>query len=96
MPLFPMDVQYDDPEKLADVIDDIFSKSDLEKEGDYLESGEEVMEETIDLVTDAEALQICTEWRDKYHVTVGVSWGDLPYDLQQKWLKYSCDYHLKD
>ena len=31
-----------------------------------------------------------------YRVSIGVSWGDLPYNLQQKWLEYSCDYHMSD
>jgi hypothetical protein len=47
-------------------------------------------------ITDTEAVATCTEWMKKYNVIVGASWGDLPFDLQQRWLEYSCDYHLKD
>ena len=47
-------------------------------------------------ITDAEAIETCTKWKEQYHVIVGASWGDLPYDMQQKWLEYSCDYHMKD
>lgn len=47
-------------------------------------------------VTDSEATALCTEWKSKYSVVQGVSWGNLPYDLQQKWLTYSCDYHFKN
>ena len=36
----------------------------------------------------------CTEWKKLYSVIKGVSWGNLPYDLQKKWVKYSCDYHI--
>jgi len=45
-------------------------------------------------ISDAEAQKTCTEWKDKYSVVIGVSWGSLPYDLQQKWMSYSCDYHM--
>jgi len=47
-------------------------------------------------ITDAEATKACNEWKSQYAVSVGVSWGSLPYDLQKKWLEYSCDYHLLD
>jgi len=46
-------------------------------------------------MTDAEALKACTEWKEKYSVAVGVSWGSLPFDLQQRWVHASCDYHLQ-
>lgn len=46
------------------------------------------------LLSDVEAHKICTEWKEKYQVQVGVGWGLLPFDLQKKWLEYSCDYHL--
>ena len=45
-------------------------------------------------LTDAQAESLCTEMKSKYSVVPGVSWGSLPYDLQQKWVHYSCDYHL--
>ena len=44
-------------------------------------------------ITDAEASKLCSEWQTNYHVIKGVSWGDLPYDLQQQWVHYSCDSH---
>lgn len=45
-------------------------------------------------ITDAEAHEECTKMKNTYNVDVGVSWGTLPYELQKKWLEYSCDYHL--
>lgn len=97
MPIFPMAEEYLDTEKLADLIDDVYGKAEAEEKEDYLdveESKEEVTE--VLAVTDAEATLLCTEWKEKYNVAIGVSWGDLPYELQQKWLAYSCDYHMKD
>lgn len=36
----------------------------------------------------------CFEWRDGYAVLVGVSWGKLPFDLQQKWELYNCNDYM--
>jgi hypothetical protein len=47
-------------------------------------------------LTDAEATKLCGEWKGNYSVVPGVSWGNLPFDLQQQWLHNSCDYHLSD
>jgi len=99
IPEFYMKVQYNDPESLADAVDDIFSK--VAEDDKYLEKvsekddDEEAKDSSKITLTDAEAGKICSEWKQKYNVAVGASWGDLPYDLQQKWLSYSCDYHLK-
>ena len=110
MPLFPLDEKYMDAEALADAIDDIFSKEGaldqefygigggnegLDKDNDMFNVGGQ-LEDPVNAITDAEAVAVCTEWKEKYHVVVGASWGELPYDLQQKWLEYSCDYHMKD
>jgi len=46
------------------------------------------------LLSDAEAIKLCKEWKVKYSVAVGISWGNLPYDLQQRWLKTKCDVYL--
>lgn len=109
MPEFELDLKYQDAEVLADAIDDVFGKSggrddysseekeswekyddhnDKEKGGDIENDNKE------SVVTDSESKELCLEWRKKYSVVQGVSWGNLPHDLQQKWLKYSCDYHL--
>ena len=47
-------------------------------------------------LSDIESTKLCNEWKGNYSVVPGVSWGDLPFDLQQKWLHYSCDYHLTE
>lgn len=100
MPEFELAEEYEDPEKLADVIDDVYGRSEKEEKEDFLEEGEEAQgseeEKEILAVSDAEAVELCSDWKEKYKVVVGVSWGDLPFDLQQRWIAYSCDYHLKD
>eukprot|EP01039_Chlorochromonas_danica_P001525 gene1525-1663_t len=102
MPEFELAEEFEDPEKLADVIDDVYGRSEKEEKEDFLleEEGQEVKgseeEKEILAVSDAEAVELCSDWKEKYKVVVGVSWGDLPYDLQQRWIAYSCDYHLKD
>ena len=65
-------------------------------EGFFMDGGQDAVGETAPAITDTEAVATCTEWKTKYNVIVGASWGDLPYDLQQKWLEYSCDYHMKE
>lgn len=105
MPEFEMDPKYRDSEELADLIDDLFKNVDDKESGSSAKysysygssSKDKDYEESKDsTVTDAEAEKQCTEWKEKYSVVMGVSWGNLPYDLQQKWLHYSCDYHLSD
>jgi hypothetical protein len=99
MPEFPLSSEYEDPEKLADVIDDVFGKAsadDKTTEDLFAENAREEEEEKISNISDADAIKLCVEWKEKFLVVPGVSWGDLPYDLQQQWLHYSCDYHLKD
>lgn len=36
----------------------------------------------------------CFEWRDTYGVLVGVSWGKLPFELQQRWELYNCNDYM--
>lgn len=100
MPEFELDPEYQDAEALADVANDIFSKGDQDDDFMYHENyGDKKADTTSEKepsVSDAEATKTCTEWKEKYSVAVGISWGNLPYDLQQKWLHYSCDYHLGD
>ena len=109
MPEFQLDPIYQDADKLADAIDDVFSttgdKDDYEVEEkkkweEFDDYDDKVKKKDVDekdkamTLTDAEATAICTDWMIKYSVVQGVSWGNLPFDLQQKWLSYSCDYHF--
>lgn len=106
MPEFELDSVYLDAEKLADAIDDVFGKSggkddyseqerkSWDKYDDDDKSSVDVRKPLQSTVTDADATKLCLEWKSKYSVVQGVSWGNLPYDLQQKWLTYSCDYHF--
>jgi hypothetical protein len=101
VPVFALVPQYLDAEKLADAIDEIFARSGYPEfeslsGGSGSGSSEEEFKEEFSPLTDAEAMQVCTEMKEQFHVIVGVSWGDLPFDLQNKWLANSCDYHLGD
>ena len=109
MPDFELEDKYKSKEKLSDLIDDITGKVDdkyLDKYGyddDYgkkkksgdasSSSGDGKSDLTL---SDEEAKKLCKEWKTNYSVITGVSWGNLPYDLQQKWIANSCDYHLAD
>jgi hypothetical protein len=102
MPEFELDPKFQDAEDLADAIDDVFGKSG--GKDDYNEKSWDKYDDDVDTpdsgssaeltLTDAEATAICLEWKTKYSVVKGVTWGNLPYDLQQRWLKYACDYHI--
>ena len=95
MPHFYMDSKYTDPEKLADAIDDKFEhfeSKDDDKQGSSKSSKYDDYKASS--ISDADALKECEDWKAMYSVVVGVSWGNLPQDLQQKWMQYSCDYHL--
>lgn len=97
MPEFELDSNYENGDTLADFIDDTFGKvaTGASEDGYKSNSEEEASEKSIAL-SDTEAEEKCMEMKSKYSVVVGVSWGELPYDLQQKWLEYSCDYHMKE
>ena len=93
MPHFYMDQKYTDAEALADIIDDKFeAKDDYEKDSKKKFKYDDFTEEAS--ITDAEAAKACEKWKADYSVVIGVSWGSLPQDLQQKWMQYSCDYHM--
>jgi len=65
---------------------------------DYDDPGEEGAEGKADTfrdnLSDADARHICSDWRTEHNVVVSVSWGSLPFQLQQKWMQYACDYLL--
>lgn len=93
MPQFYVDPKYTDAEKLADIIDDKFeAKDDYETESKGKSKYDDFAEELS--ITDTEAAKTCEKWKKEYSVVIGISWGSLPQDLQQKWMQYSCDYHL--
>lgn len=48
-----------------------------------------------DNLSDADARGLCSSWRETHNVVIGVSWGSLPFELQQKWLQYACDFLLQ-
>lgn len=109
---YVIDPMYLDAEILADAIDSALGHiDDEEKEnrgntgrffggtrerGDDNEKDDDLFNTSKDRISDAEAIKICGEWKSLYSVIKGVSWGNLPYDLQKKWVNYNCDYHLSD
>lgn len=48
------------------------------------------------MLSPQEASQICARWKDEYDVTVGISWGTLPLDMQDQWRQYNCDLYAQD
>ena len=46
------------------------------------------------MISVEEATKLCNEWHKKYNVVPNASWGDLPDDLQKKWVKINCDRYL--
>lgn len=95
IPDFPLDKKYEDAESLADMIDDTLSRKD--DNYDYKMSSLDDVPSTKKIepvISDTEAKKACNDWKTKYEVVIGVSWGKLPYDLQGKWMSYHCDLHL--
>jgi hypothetical protein len=55
-------------------------------------AGEEVQDKDLaDGLSDEEKEKECRGMKDNYNVIIGVSWGTLPYDLQDKWRAMRCD-----
>jgi len=106
-PEFPLDAKYLDAEVLADTIDQVLAHAGEEgdeddKKDDFLMVGGSGSSgagggggySSEPAPSDEEILAMCKEWKDKYSVVQGVSWGGLPFDLQSKWLKLKCDIYL--
>eukprot|EP00607_Mallomonas_marina_P005171 CAMPEP_0182429608 /NCGR_PEP_ID=MMETSP1167-20130531/31558_1 /TAXON_ID=2988 /ORGANISM="Mallomonas Sp, Strain CCMP3275" /LENGTH=217 /DNA_ID=CAMNT_0024613537 /DNA_START=124 /DNA_END=777 /DNA_ORIENTATION=+ len=99
MPEFEIEEKYKDAETLADIVDDVLSSSEggiAYNEGSESENNKDKEYNDIPTVSDEVAKASCLEWKIKYEVITGVSWGKLPYDLQQKWMSYHCDQHVSD
>jgi hypothetical protein len=63
----------------------------------FVEEEFEEEEQTLELEeyeTEKERIDSCKGWKAHYNVIEGVSWGNLPYDLQKKWKAYNCDVFL--
>mmetsp|Transcript_7228 Transcript_7228/g.10755 ORF Transcript_7228/g.10755 Transcript_7228/m.10755 type:complete len:231 (-) Transcript_7228:86-778(-) len=56
--------------------------------------GVESGEEGADFPEENEVIDMCNGWKRDYSVVTGVSWGQLPNDLQKKWKSYNCDYYI--
>ena len=78
MPDFPLDKAYNDNEKLADAIDDIFGKEKEEVQDFMNDNYEEKSSSKKETITDSEAIKICNEWKVTYKV--------LKYFLKKKLL----------
>lgn len=51
-------------------------------------------EAKADMLTEEEKDAECNKLKNDYNVIIGVSWGNLPYDLQDKWAAYRCDMYF--
>ena len=51
-------------------------------------------EQQADLLSEEEKNAACNTMKNDYSVVIGVSWGNLPYDLQDKWAVYKCDMYF--
>jgi hypothetical protein len=106
---FHFDPKYQNVESLANLIDDMFLAEASKTEAPYvdnfesfkfregvddygLQRGEEEGEEEDE--SEKERIEACKGWKVHYQVIEGVSWGNLPYDLQKKWQAYNCDVFL--
>mmetsp|Transcript_59702 Transcript_59702/g.81604 ORF Transcript_59702/g.81604 Transcript_59702/m.81604 type:complete len:241 (-) Transcript_59702:573-1295(-) len=75
-------------EQEAKLVDDVYGWQNAEPEADF--SAEEPA------IPEAEAKIQCSDWKQEYGVTPGISWGSLPYDMQNQWRIYDCDKHTSD
>jgi hypothetical protein len=105
MPEYDLGTAFKNAEELADAIDDIFERvskksaaEGAEGAGDALDygfgAGAEGGTEKKPEISDKEATRKCIEWKEKYSVVIGVSWGTAPMEVQEQWIALSCDYHL--
>lgn len=65
-----------------EIIDDIFDKPKSEEERE------------AELLTEEDKDGECNKMKNDYNVIIGVSWGNLPYDLQEKWAAFKCDMYF--
>jgi hypothetical protein len=94
VPKYHLDSIYLDAEILADKIDEVFksinSDDELDRRIDVgntgLSNSKINEEESHETLSSKEKDDKCNYWLKFYSVVKGVSWGDLPYDLQKKWV----------
>lgn len=96
VPSYHLESIYSDAEVLADKIDEILkninSDDELDRRIDVGNTGlsnskHYQIEESHEVLSSKEKEEKCNEWLTFYSVVKGVSWGDLPYDLQKKWVR---------
>ena len=76
--------------------DDYVEPKDDENDVDAKFSAHESDGNFKDGLSDEAARGICNDWKTKFNVKIGQDWGELPFDLQVKWLAYACDHLLKN
>jgi hypothetical protein len=92
--------QFDDPlwEESENLSKEFRQAESFEKFDDYQSKAEnELSEQNLESFEGKDAteqLEECKEWKERYGVVIGVSWGELPYDLQTRWRDSSCDFYL--
>jgi hypothetical protein len=70
-----------------------------EFDDDFEKSQKNFREESIETfkkekLNPEKQLEECKGWKEKYGVVIGVSWGELPDELQLRWKECECDYYL--
>jgi hypothetical protein len=96
-PEFDLNPKYRNADILADAINELLKRVDdtgSDNSFDLASSHEDAAPvDSSSTVSESEMARLCKEWKTNYNVITGVSWGELTYDLQQKWTQYSCDVH---
>jgi hypothetical protein len=71
--------------------DDFFQQKEQGEQEGYQK---EKSREAAVLPSEEERNLECHKMKTDYNILIGVSWGDLPYDLQEKWRTYRCDVYF--
>ena len=103
MPYFDLGEYRDDHEKLSNTVNDIFAgydddqvrRSPLDDEFKDIDDQHVLPEDNTLTMLDEDKRKQCSAWRDEYGVIIGTSWGRLPSNLQEQWIKIGCDYFLQ-
>jgi hypothetical protein len=81
---------------LLDALVESMTLSSPGKSGpDELDGQAKFGEYNFDTLSDSEVEKKCADWRDRFNVQIGISWGSLPPTAQQGWLSNDCDSRLK-
>ena len=74
--------------------EEMLYKGDGQRDDEFGGVGKGEEEEAPLDIAEEERENTCRDWKKMYNVVTGVSWGELPFDLQKEWKRYDCDYYL--